>query len=148
MNSLRLEKGYRHWGHDITDEETPLEAGLSFVLAWDKPGGFIGREALLAQRESGVEKRLVQFALEDPEPLLYHNEPIWRDGKQVGYLTSGMYGHTLGRALGMGYVHNPGGVTPEFIKEGKYEIEVAGVRYAAEASLAPFYDSKSGRVKA
>ena len=85
-NSWRLERGCRRWGHDITGEETPLEAGLSFVLAWDKPGGFIGREALLAQRESGVEKRLVQFALEDPEPLLYHNEPIWRDGKQVGYL--------------------------------------------------------------
>ena len=90
----------------------------------------------------------MQFALEDPEPLLYHNEPIWRDGKQVGYLTSGMYGHTVGRALGMGYVNKPGGVTPEFIKEGKYEVEVAGVRYCAEASLAPFYDSRSERVKA
>ena len=148
MNSLRLEKGYRHWGHDITDEETPLEAGLGFAVAWDKPGGFIGREALLAQRESGLTKRLVQFALNDPQPLLYHNEPIWRDGKQVGYLTSGMYGHTIGRALGMGYVNHPEGVTPEFVKEGTYEIEVAGVRYAADAALAPFYDPKSERVKA
>lgn len=76
MNSLRMEKAYRHWGHDISDEDTPLQAGLGFAVAWSKPGGFIGREALLRQKERGVTRRLVQFALRDPLPLLYHNEPI------------------------------------------------------------------------
>jgi 4-methylaminobutanoate oxidase (formaldehyde-forming) len=76
MNSLRIEKAYRHWGHDITDEDTPLEAGLGFAVAFDKAGGFIGRDALLRQREAGVKKRLVQFLLQDSQPLLYHNEPI------------------------------------------------------------------------
>ena len=147
MNGLRLEKAYRHWGHDITDEDTPLESGLGFAVAWDKQGGFTGRDALLRQKDTGIQKRLVQFALTDPAPLLYHNEPIWRDGKQVGYLTSGMYGHTVGSALGMGYVNNPDGVTADFIKSGSYEIEVAGVRHKATASLSSFYDPKSERVK-
>src|SRR5690606_2842328 len=106
MNSLRMEKGYRHWGHDITDEDTPLEAGLGFAVAWDKPGGFIGREALLAQREQGVTRRLAQFALADAGRMLYHNEPVWRDGVLVGRLTSGMFGHTLGKPLGLGYVRD------------------------------------------
>ena len=147
MNGLRLEKAYRHWGHDITDEDTPLESGLGFAVAWDKQGGFSGRDALLRQKETGIQKRLVQFALTDPAPMLYHNEPIWRDGKQVGYLTSGMYGHTVGSALGMGYVNNLDGATADFIKSGSYEIEVAGVRHKATASLSSFYDPKSERVK-
>lgn len=147
MNGLRLEKAYRHWGHDITDEDTPLESGLGFAVAWDKQGGFTGRDALLRQKETGIQKRLVQFALTDPAPMLYHNEPIWRDGKQVGYLTSGMYGHTVGSALGMGYVNNLDGATADFIKSGSYEIEVAGVRHKATASLSSFYDPKSERVK-
>src|SRR5277367_3252738 len=99
LNSLRIEKAYRHWGHDITDEDTPLEAGLGFAVKWDKPGGFIGREALLRQKQSGCAKRLVQFKLKSPEPLLYHNEPIWRGDSIVGFIRSGMYGHTLGAAV-------------------------------------------------
>ncbi|NQV48419.1 MAG: GcvT family protein [Rhodospirillaceae bacterium] len=148
MNSLRTEKAYRHWGHDISDEDTPVEAGLGFAVAWDKPGGFIGRDALLRQRENGVTRRLVQFALEDPEPLLQHNEPIWRDGVIVGDITSGMFGHALGKSLGMGYVENDGGVDADFINAGTYEIEVACQRYPATASLKPFYDPKSERIKA
>ena len=147
MNSLRIEKAYRHWGHDITDEDTPLEAGLGFAVAFDKAGGFIGRDALLRQREAGVKKRLVQFLLEDPEPLLYHNEPIWRDEKIVGYITSGMFGHTLGGAVGLGYVNHPDGVNADFVKSGRYEIEVAGVRIPAKASLRPMYDPKSSRIR-
>lgn len=147
MNSLRMEKAYRHWGHDITDEDTPLEAGLSFAVAFDKVGGFIGRDALLRQREAGVKKRLVQFLLNDPEPLLYHNEPIWRDNKIVGYITSGMYAHTLGAAVGLGYVSHPEGVNPVFIREGNYEIEVAGIRVPATASLRPMYDPKNTRIR-
>ena len=154
LNSLRLEKSFRHWGHDITDEDTPLEAGVEFAVKYDKKGGFIGREALLDKKESllkskmeALKKRLVQFALEDPIPILYHNEPIWCDGKIVGDLTSGMYGHTIGTCLGMGYVFNKGGVTDEFIRSSKFEIEVAGNRYSAKASLKAFYDPMSKRVR-
>jgi len=147
LNSLRMEKAFRHWGHDIADEDTPLEAGLGFAVAWDKPGGFIGREALLRQREKGIDRRLVAFALDDPEPLLYHNEPIWRDGHIVGHVTSGMYGHTVGRAIGLGYVHRDGGLDADWILNGAYEIEVAGARFAARPSLRPFYDPKAERVK-
>jgi 4-methylaminobutanoate oxidase (formaldehyde-forming) len=147
MDSLRLEKGYRHWGHDIADEDTPIEAGLAFACALDKAGGFIGREALLTQRASGVTKRLVQFALEDPDALIYHNEPIWRDGRRVGYLTSGSYGHTLGRSVGMGYVKDASPIDAAWVNAGRYEIEVAGERFAARASLAPLYDPKSLRMR-
>jgi heterotetrameric sarcosine oxidase gamma subunit len=149
MNSLRMEKGYRHFGHDIGEEDTPLEAGLGFAVSFDKPGGFIGREALLAQREQGVRRRLVNFRLEAPEPLLYHNEPIWRDGRIVGRLTSGMFGHTVGAPLGMGYVENEGGaVSAEWAAAGRYELEVAAVRLPAIASLRPFYDPTGSRVRA
>jgi glycine cleavage system T protein len=148
MNSLRMEKAYRHWGHDIADEDTPVEAGLGFAVAWDKPGGFIGKEALEEQRQNGVTKRLVQFALDDPEPLLYHNEPIWRGDAIVGHITSGMFGHALGKSLGMGYVEDDGGVDEEFVNSGVYEIEVACERFPATASLRPFYDPKSERIKA
>ncbi len=148
LNSLRMEKCFRHWGHDITDEDTPLEAGLGFAVAWDKPDGFIGRDALLRQKESGVSKRLVAFTLDDPEPLLYHNEPIWRDGAIVGHVTSGMFGHTLGRSIGLGYVHNEDGVNADWIKAGSYEIEVACERFSAQPSLRPLYDPKAERVKA
>ncbi|MDO8362385.1 MAG: FAD-dependent oxidoreductase [Actinomycetota bacterium] len=150
LNSLRMEKGYRHWGHDVSPDDTPLEAGLGFAIAWHKPGGFIGREALLAQKAAGVPRRLVQFALADGEQLLYHNEPIWRDGVIVGSITSGMYGHTLDASLGMGYVSAPaGGVCdPQFVHAGRYEVEVAGERVPARASLQPWYDPRSARVKA
>ncbi|MEQ8504872.1 MAG: FAD-dependent oxidoreductase [Rhodospirillales bacterium] len=147
MNSLRIEKAYRHWGHDISDEETVLEAGLGFAVAWDKPGGFIGREALMAQREAGVKRRLLQFLITDPEPLLYHNEPIWRGDEIVGRVTSGMYGHTLGGAVGLGYVTVPDGDLAG-LDQHAYEIEVAGVRYPAQASLRPLYDPKSQRMRA
>lgn len=147
LDSCRIEKAFRHYGHDITDEDTPIEAGLSFACRFDKNVEFLGREALLRQKEEGVRKRLVQFALEDPEPLLYHNEPIYRDGTIVGHVTSGNYGHHLGSAIGMGYVRNADGVTADFVKAGRYEIEVAGERFAAKASLRPMYDPKAERVR-
>ena len=148
MNSLRMEKAYRHWGHDISPQDTPLEAGLSFAVAWSKRDGFVGRDALLRQKEAGVQRRLVQFALNDERKLLYHNEPIWRDGVLVGRITSGMFGHTLGKPLGMGYVENVAGLADQrFIEEGRYEIEVAGMKIPAEASLRPFYDPSNLRVR-
>lgn len=148
MNSLRLEKAYRHWGHDITDEDTPLEAGLGFAVAWRKPADFIGRDALLRQKEAGVRRRLVNFKLRESGPLLYHNEPIWRDGRIVGRVTSGMFGHCVGRPLAMGYVGNPEGeASVEWLMAGHYELEIAAERYPAEASLQPFYDPTSRRVR-
>jgi glycine cleavage system T protein len=148
LNSLRLEKGYRSWGHDISSGDSPLEAGLGFAVDWDKPGGFIGRDALLAQRATGVQRRLVQFALTDAEPLLLHGEPIMRDGACVGYLTSAMYGHTIGASIGMGYVNAPSVDLPRrWYEEGAYTIEVAGVGVAARASLRPLYDPASARVR-
>jgi 4-methylaminobutanoate oxidase (formaldehyde-forming) len=148
MNSLRIEKAYRHWGHDIGPDDDPIEAGLGFCVAWDKKGGFIGREALMKRRGNQPAKRLVQFALESDQPLVYHNEPIWRDGKRVGYLSSGMFGHTLGRAIGLGYVKAEGGCTSDYVLSGKYEIEIARERFPAKASLKPMYDPASARVKA
>ena len=147
LNSLRIEKAYRHWGHDISEEETPLEAGLGFAVKTAK-ANFIGRDAILKQKETGVTSRLVQFALNDPEPLLYHNEPIYRDGTIVGYLTSGMYGHTLGAAIGLGYVKNAGGVDADFMASGTYEIEVAGRKFAATASLKPMFDPGNEKIRA
>jgi len=148
VNSLRMEKAYRHWGHDISDEETPMQAGLAFAVAWDKPGGFIGRDALIEKRAEPLSKRLVQFQLNDPEHMLYHNEPIYKAGKIVGYVTSGMYGHHLGAAIGLGYVHEQDGVDAAYIQDGGFEIDVAGVRVPAIASLRPLYDPKSERIKA
>lgn len=149
LNSLRLEKGYRHFGHDIADEDTPLHAGLGFAVAWDKPGGFLGREALLRVRKSGpLKRRLVQLALQDPEPLLYHNEPVWLGRKIVGETTSGMYGHTVGACLGMGYLTLEEPITQALLDALSLEVEVAGTRHPVRASLRPFYDPKSERVRA
>jgi 4-methylaminobutanoate oxidase (formaldehyde-forming) len=147
LNSLRIEKGYRHWSHDITDEDTPLEAGLGFTVKFDKTGGFIGRDALLQQKENGLEKRMLQFKLQEPEPLLYHNEPIWRNDEIVGHITSGAYGHSLGGCIGLGYVHIGNGAKPENVLDGKYEIEVAGVRVPADASLRPMFDPKNEKIR-
>jgi glycine cleavage system T protein len=148
LNSLRIEKAYRHWGHDVSDEDTPLEAGLGFAIAWEKSGGFVGREALFAQRARGVRRRLVGFALESSDRLLYHNEPVWRDGELVGKISSGMFGHTVGAPLGLGYVANGGEpVSDDWIASGHYEIEVATERIPARASLRPLYDPTAARVK-
>lgn len=148
VDSLRIEKGYRHWGHDLTEEETPIEAGLAFTVAFDKPGGFLGRDALLAQRANGTpKKRLVQFILHDPAPLLYHNEPIYRDGQLLGLTSSAAYGHHLGAAVALGYVRREDGVTADFVATGHWEIEVGLQRFAAKASLRPLYDPTSARMK-
>jgi heterotetrameric sarcosine oxidase gamma subunit len=152
MNNCRMEKAYRHWGHDISDEETPIEAGLGFALAWDKPGGFIGREALARQRDRRQQpKRMICIALEDSSvtaPMIYHEEPIYRDGVIVGSTTSGAWGHRVNLSLGLGYVRNDDGVTKEWMDSGKWEIELAWKRYPARVQLQSFYDPKGERIKA
>ena len=145
MDSCRIEKGFRHFGHDISSEDHILEAGLGFAIKkTDVP--YIGREAVERKREQGLHRRLVQFLLSDPEPLLYHAEPIVRDGRITGYLSSGNYGHHLGGAVGLGYVPCAG-ETAQDVLASSYEIEVAGRRISATASLRPLYDPKSERVK-
>ncbi|MCB1411425.1 MAG: aminomethyltransferase family protein, partial [Rhodobacteraceae bacterium] len=143
LDSCRIEKGFRHWGHDITDEDHVLEAGLGFAVKTAK-GDFIGRDAVLRKREAGLRRRMVQFLLTDPAAMAYHNEPIWRDGRIVGTVTSGNYGHHLGGSVAMGYVPC---APDEDVLAGVYEIDVAGRRVPARASLAPLYDPKAARVR-
>ncbi|MCA0206827.1 MAG: FAD-dependent oxidoreductase [Proteobacteria bacterium] len=140
LDSCRIEKAFRHWGHDITDEDHVLEAGLGFAVKIGK-GDFIGCDAVLRKQEAGLERRMVQFLLQDPDAMAYHNEPIWRDGAIVGTVTSGNYGHTLGGSVAMGYVPVEGGF------DGEFEIDIAGRRVPAKASLSPMYDPKALRVR-
>jgi glycine cleavage system aminomethyltransferase T/glycine/D-amino acid oxidase-like deaminating enzyme len=146
LDSCRIEKAYRHWGHDITDEDHVLEAGLGFTVS-RKKADFIGRDAVLRKEADGLDRKLLQFRLKDPEPLLFHNEAVVRNGKIVGPITSGAYGHHLGGAIGMGYVPCRGQSDAEVLGS-TYEIEVAGQRHEAVASLAAMYDPKSERVRA
>jgi len=145
MDSCRIEKGFRHFGHDITCEDHVIDAGLGFAVKTDK-ADFIGKQAVLDRKASGPKNRMVQFKLTDPEPLLYHNEPVIRDGEIVGYLSSGSYGHTLGAAIGLGYVPCQGQSAAEVLASS-YEIDVMGTRVTADVSLRPMYDPKSERVK-
>jgi 4-methylaminobutanoate oxidase (formaldehyde-forming) len=151
MAACRVEKGYRSWSHDIGDEDTPLAAGLGFTVAWDKSGGFVGREALLKQRSAAtLPRRLVQVMLEDDSataPLLYHEEPIVRDGVIVGSVKSGAWGFRLGKSIGMGYVEAPAGVSREWLDAGHWQVEVACERHAARVQLQPWYDPKGERIK-
>ncbi|MFP6742303.1 MAG: FAD-dependent oxidoreductase [Alphaproteobacteria bacterium] len=137
LDACRMEKGYRHWGHDMGSEDTPLEAGLGFAVAWDKPGGFLGREALSAR---DVARRLVLFSVDGgAHPLLLHDEPIYRDGALVGRTTSGAYGFRTGLSLCLGMVAMP--------VEGGYEVAVAGERFAISPLRRPPYDSHGARMR-
>jgi 4-methylaminobutanoate oxidase (formaldehyde-forming) len=149
MASCRLEKGYRHWGHDIGPEDSPLEAGLGFAVALDKDADFVGRSALETQRKRGLEKRMIQFQIDDPEVMLYHDEPIYRDGQRMGLTTSGGWGYSVGKAIAMGYAKaEAGSLDADWVRAGEWEIELAGRRYPASASLRPAYDPASKRVRA
>jgi 4-methylaminobutanoate oxidase (formaldehyde-forming) len=151
INSLRMEKGYRHWSHDIGEEDTPLQAGLGFAVAMDKPGGFIGRQALLAKKAAGpVARRMVQLRLANTgadAPLMYHNEPILRDGVIVGSVTSGAWGHRVGASLGLGYVTCDAGVTEGWLTSGDWQVEIAWKRHAVQVQLRAWYDPKGERLK-
>lgn len=145
MDTCRIEKGFRHFGHDITSEDHVMEAGLGFAVKKDK-ADYIGRDAILEKQENGLDMRLLQFKLTDAEPLLYHAEPVLRDGEIVSYLTSGAYGHHLGGAMGMGYIPCKGEKLADVLASS-YEIDIAGTRVKAEVSSKPFYDPRSERVK-
>ncbi len=149
LNSLRLEKGYRDYGLDIDNSDTPIDVGLDFVVAWDKPGGFIGRDALAKQRDSGVRTaRMVQVLVQDPEPLLYGDEQLYRDGEHVGENRNGAYGHTLGGSVGLAIVEREEDITDEYLATGSWELDIVGKRYPINVSLEPMYDPKRERIKA
>lgn len=149
LASLRMEKGYRDYGHDIDNTDGPLEAGFGFALALDKPGGFIGRDAVLARKAAGpLTERLVQVQVLDPEPLMFHAEVVRRDGEAVGYLRAASYGHTLGGAVGLAMVRAGGdAVTAEWLASGTWTVEIVDRQYPARVSLRPLYDPTNARIK-
>jgi 4-methylaminobutanoate oxidase (formaldehyde-forming) len=151
MDTLRLEKAFRHFGHDISEEDHVLEAGLGLFVKTEKASGrfgeFIGREAVLRSRHLGPRRRLLQFKLLDPEPLLFRNEPVLRDGRIVGFLSSGGYGHALGAAIGLGYVPCRADESAQDLLASRFEIEVAGRRFAATATVRPLYDPAGERMR-
>ena len=146
MNSLRLEAGMRHWGHDITDADSPLEAGLGFAIAWDKDTDFMGRAALEAQRGQARTKRLIQFRIEHPDLLTYHDEPIYRDGVVVGSTSSSMWSATQDRCCAMGYVEHDDAITKEWLDAGSWEVNIAGRHIPVSTSIRSWYDPRNERV--
>ena len=149
LNSLRLEKAYRDYAIDIDNGDTLLEAGIDFTIAWDKPSGFIGKEALVKQRDSGVRTaRMVQVLVGDPEPLLYGDEQLYRDGEHVGEVRNGAYGHTLGGSVGLAMIERDEDIPDDFLLSGSWEVDIVGRRYPMSLSLEPMYDPKRERIKA
>ena len=149
LASLRMEKAYRDYGHDIDNTDTVLEAGLGFAVRLGKKGGFIGREHVLAQKQAGpLHKRLVQILLTDPEALLFHAELVYREGVCLGYIRAASYGHTLGGAVGLAMLEAEVPIDAAYLASGSWEVQIANDRLAARASLAPLYDPDMARVKA
>ncbi len=147
LASLRMEKGYRDYGHDIDNTDGVLEAGLGFAVALDKPGGFVGRDAVAAAKSAGpLTRRLVQVQLTDPEPLLFHAEVVHRDGVPVGYVRAASYGHTLGGAVGLAMLDAGVPFTRGWIDTGSFTVDVAGTHHPAIASIAPLYDPTNARI--
>lgn len=148
LASLRMEKGYRDYGHDIDNTDSPLEVGLGFAMDLRKPGGFMGKEAVLALKAAGVRKQLVQVLVKDPEPLMYHAEVVRRNGEAMGYVRAASYGHTLGGAVGLAMIERASEpIDQRWLDAGEWDVEIAGRRYPAVASLAPLYDPGMARVK-
>jgi len=146
IETLRLEKGYRAWSSDIGPDHTPDEAGLGWAVKMKSNMDFMGRAAVQAQRENGVKKMLATFTTA-PDVILSGRETIYRNGERCGWLSSGGYGHTLGKSIGLGYVRNPGGVTKDYVLSGDYELEVATKRVKAEVTLSPLYDPGMQKIK-
>jgi len=148
LASLRMEKGYRDYGHDIDNTDSVLEAGLGFAVDLKKPGGFIGKDAVLAKKADGpLKRRIVQLLCKDPEPLMFHAEPVFRSGKPVGYIRAASYGFTVGGAVGLMMVEAGEPIDQAYLDAGSWEVEIAGKRYPAMASLKPLYDAEMKRIK-
>ncbi len=148
LSSLRMEKGYRDYGHDIDNTDSVLEAGLGFVVDLDKPGGFVGRDAVVARKAAGpLTRRLLQVQVLDPQPQLFHAEVVLRDGRPVGYVRAASYGFTLGGAIGLAMVDAGEPLDQGWVDAGTWEVDIAATRYPATASLRPLYDPKNERVR-
>ena len=145
MNSLRLEKGYRDYGVDIENTDTPVSAGLAFAVAWEKPTEFRGKAALSAVRADRT-SRIVSILVDDPEPLLWGAEGVYKDGVWVGYVLAGAFGYTLGASVGLASIDCADGVTTEWLSSGGFTVTIAGRSYGATLSLRPFYDPDRTRV--
>jgi sarcosine dehydrogenase len=148
LESLRLEKGYRAWGSDITPNDTPHEAGLGWAVRRNSNTGFVGQQALAALAGQPLTKRFAGFVIDDPDAVLVGRETILRNGQPVGYLTSGGYGYTIGKSVGYGYVRNEDGVSNGFLEDGDYELVIAMERFPARIGLKPFVDPANAKVKA
>ena len=148
LSSLRLEKAYRDYGHDIDNTDSPLEAGLGFALDFGKEDGFIGKEAVLEKKAEGpLKRRLLQVLLLDPEPMMFHAEVVRRNGKAVGYLRAASYGHTLGGAVGLAMIEAEEAIDRAYIEAGVWTVEIANAIYPASVSLRPLYDANMERVR-
>jgi 4-methylaminobutanoate oxidase (formaldehyde-forming) len=153
LASLRMEKGYRDYGHDIDNTDSVLEAGLGFAVDLKKPGGFLGKEAVLAKKAAGpLPRRIVQVLVKDPEPMMFHAEIVRRNGKAVGYVRAASYGFTVGGAVGLAMIEGEHGGPPRaidqaWLDEGNWEVDIAGKLYPAMASLKPLYDPENKRVR-
>ncbi len=143
-----MEKGYRDYGHDIDNTDSVLEAGLGFAVDLDKPGGFIGRDAVVALKERGpLTRRLVQVLVTDPVPLMFHGEVVSRNGAPVGYVRAASYGFTLGGAVGLAMIEAGEPVTKAYLADGDWTVEIAGRSHPARPSLQPLYDPAAARIK-
>jgi 4-methylaminobutanoate oxidase (formaldehyde-forming) len=146
LASLRMEKAYRDFGHDIDNTDCPLDVGLGFAIAW--ASDFRGKDALLARKDAFPStQRLVQIRLTDPEPLLYHAEPVLRDGEVVGYVRAASYGWTLGGSVGLAFVTADEKITKDWLEAGTWQVDIGGERHDADVSLRPMYDPASARVR-
>ncbi|MFO0616276.1 MAG: FAD-dependent oxidoreductase [Polyangiaceae bacterium] len=149
LASLRMEKGYRDYGHDIDNTDSVLEAGLGFAVDLKKAGGFIGKDAVLAKKAEGpLKKRLLQVLVLDPEPMLFHGEVLRRNGKTAGYVRAASYGHTLGGAVGLVMVHADVPIDGKYLESGEWTIEIADRHWPARVSMKPLYDPEMKRIKA
>jgi len=147
LASLRMEKGYRDYGHDIDNTDCVLEAGLGFAVDLDKPGGFIGRDVVAAKREAGPpRRRLVQILVTDPEPLMFHAEIVRHNGTPAGYVRAASYGFTLGGAVGLAMIEAGEPITQAYLDNAEWEVEIADTLYPAVASIRPLYDPQAERV--
>ena len=148
LGSLRMEKGYRDYGHDLDNTDDPYETGLGFAVDLKKPDGFIGKGPLLERKAKGpLQRRLVSVLVLDPEPLMFHAEVVRRDGRPVGYVRAASYGHTLGGAVGLAFLEPKQTVDEAWLSSGEWDVEINGKRYPARVSSKPLYDPKAERIK-
>uniref|UniRef100_A0A8C5H654 Sarcosine dehydrogenase, mitochondrial n=1 Tax=Gouania willdenowi TaxID=441366 RepID=A0A8C5H654_GOUWI len=148
IDSLSIEKGYRHWHADLRPDDTPLEAGLGFTCKLKSSIPFQGRDRLEKQKEEGLRRRIVCFTIDEKVPM-FGLEAVFRNGVPVGHLRRSEYGYFIDKTIGYGYIRNPDGgvVSADFIKRGEFTLERMGETYKAKAHLKTPFDPENKRVK-